>query len=548
MQKNHEKGLTMKLLYEDEIFQVGTLEEIISNIDNKIIQEEIKRIIDEVNVKKVEYHKSDNLNEKMSILKSVSYTISNYLRDFEIFSENISSLEKTLWRQSVEIHDSIVNQISVDLNRELYKNERYIHQRLEISSSLKRDIGDSTAKLTSSFLRTASSLTKKKTDNNISTSIENYVEKYFSEKHIKMILKKTLELSLTKFTNEWQDTIDKAIIESNFDRYNLPQHAFDRNEFSEEISSSEQALITGFGAAVIGTVGLAAGWHTLTYSLLNVFPPLLIFSVILYPLINMMGKEKSIQKKKDTITKLKNNTFDNLNRIIVGPSNDKVTSVSEYIKSMNKKIIEETLVRSKKMNFYDISLTTIESIRRGLNDYIEKINHSLVSGDIIKKLELNSKSDTIHLENQEIRSVLTKSFIEAETEIDIISPWLSFNVVNYQFRMLMESAIKRGVRIRIIYGIGSNSDLNNHRSSHSDQVAKKLEDYFSKYRNLFKIERSNTHYKLLICDEKYYVVGSYNFLSFSGKYVTDVRREGADLSSNLQMIREKREHYFGHLK
>ena len=36
----------------------------------------------------------------------------------------------------------------------------------------------------------------------------------------------------------------------------------------------------------------------------------------------------------------------------------------------------------------------------------------------------------IHLQNEEIRKMLLRAFIIAESEIDIISPWMNFSVVN----------------------------------------------------------------------------------------------------------------------
>ena len=50
---------------------------------------------------------------------------------------------------------------------------------------------------------------------------------------------------------------------------------------------------------------------------------------------------------------------------------------------------------------------------------------------------------------------------------------------------------------------------------------------------------------LLICDDKYYLAGSFNFLSFKGDYsAPNTRHEGADYSENKEQIKLKREMYF----
>ena len=56
---------------------------------------------------------------------------------------------------------------------------------------------------------------------------------------------------------------------------------------------------------------------------------------------------------------------------------------------------------------------------------------------------------------------------------------------------------------------------------------------------------SNTHQKLFICDEKFYVNSSLNILSFSGDYKgTDTRAEGGEASNNVNLIREYRKILF----
>ena len=58
------------------------------------------------------------------------------------------------------------------------------------------------------------------------------------------------------------------------------------------------------------------------------------------------------------------------------------------------------------------------------------------------------------------------------------------------------------------------------------------------YKNLFKISHGKTHEKLLICDRKYYINGSFNFLSYSGKFENKFRNEGSTYSENIRLIEE----------
>ena len=152
-----------------------------------------------------------------------------------------------------------------------------------------------------------------------------------------------------------------------------------------------------------------------------------------------------------------------------------------------------------------------------------------------------------HLQNEEIRKMFLKTFMIADTEIDIISPWMNFSVVNAALIDLMRKALNRGVKIRILYGLQSSTDGNNQaRSERSDQVAERLRECFSEYGEAFQIVRSNIHYKLVLCDDKYKLEGGFNYLSFTGDYSDPTTRiEGSPFGRDINEIRDLRELYFG---
>ena len=152
----------------------------------------------------------------------------------------------------------------------------------------------------------------------------------------------------------------------------------------------------------------------------------------------------------------------------------------------------------------------------------------------------------IHLQNEEIRKMFLKTFMIAESEIDIISPWMNYSVVNAALVNLMRNALQRGVSIRIRYGLAAGHDeYNQIRSERSDQVAASLRDEFSGFGDAFSIIRDNIHYKLVLCDEKFKLEGGFNYLSFTGDYSDpDTRREGSPFGRNVEEIRLLRKVYF----
>ncbi|OPJ63906.1 phospholipase D-like domain-containing protein [Clostridium chromiireducens] len=167
--------------------------------------------------------------------------------------------------------------------------------------------------------------------------------------------------------------------------------------------------------------------------------------------------------------------------------------------------------------------------------------------------EIASKYEEYHLQNREIRDHFIKAFSDAKHELNIASPWMNNYVVNENLIEMMEGLLTRGGAIKIIYGIGENSSSyhfkreNSNKNKNSDRIAKKLEEKFKHYGNRFKIRKVNSHNKLLICDESYYIETSFNLLSFSGEYDSDskdTRDEGATFSTNTEVIKDLRSRYF----
>lgn len=174
---------------------------------------------------------------------------------------------------------------------------------------------------------------------------------------------------------------------------------------------------------------------------------------------------------------------------------------------------------------------------------INGVNNSLNKEEKEQEIKEEYHIDN-HLINEAIRNKFIETFLIAEKEIDIISPWISENVVDEQFIELLENALKRNVTIKILYGIGENND---ERNKKSEKIASSLISKFQKYGKLFRIKKDNIHYKLLLCDEKFLISGSYNFLSFKGDYDgNDNRIEGAEYIENKDDINLKRKRYFNY--
>lgn len=175
----------------------------------------------------------------------------------------------------------------------------------------------------------------------------------------------------------------------------------------------------------------------------------------------------------------------------------------------------------------------------------EELRSSIILMDYIEAM--NVSLNNRFLKNKEIRDILVRTFKTAKEEINIISPWANFKVMD-SLKSEIQSAVNRGVMVKILYGIG---DFNSYNQKDGDarniRTEKVLEKYYNDFNKsgCFKIHKGNTHVKLLICDNKYYVQGSFNYLSFDGSYKDDdLRDELASYSESSTEIQELKKAYF----
>jgi len=142
-----------------------------------------------------------------------------------------------------------------------------------------------------------------------------------------------------------------------------------------------------------------------------------------------------------------------------------------------------------------------------------------------KQEDDKAKEDLLHIKD-EIESIqvrplavyehtaLLKDAIEhAEKRILIISPWIRRAVVNTNFLKSLRKALHRGVTIYIGYGLGNDDEDGNEWDI---QARQELEKLVTTSERFFLKRTGDTHAKVLIKDSEYFVITSFNWLSFKG--------------------------------
>lgn len=110
--------------------------------------------------------------------------------------------------------------------------------------------------------------------------------------------------------------------------------------------------------------------------------------------------------------------------------------------------------------------------------------------------------------------LLESALNSCKQRLMIISPWIKAQVVTPEFLKRLKEGLERSVAVYIGYGI---SDEEHGEPRKADRDAEeKLAKLAKRYKNFCFRRFGDTHAKVLICDSKFSITGSFNWLSFRG--------------------------------
>ena len=123
-----------------------------------------------------------------------------------------------------------------------------------------------------------------------------------------------------------------------------------------------------------------------------------------------------------------------------------------------------------------------------------------------------------HLPVYDHPSYMRRAFDDARRRILIVSPWIRAEVVDSQFISRLRKALDRDIDVYIGYGIGDDGRERRHsKAVERDQAAEaELRRVAGQYRSFHLANFGDTHAKVLVCDSRFSIVSSFNWLSFRG--------------------------------
>jgi hypothetical protein len=154
------------------------------------------------------------------------------------------------------------------------------------------------------------------------------------------------------------------------------------------------------------------------------------------------------------------------------------------------------------------------------------------------------------LQTHEHRPMLREALLEAQHELVIISPWLATSAVDAELLSWIEQSLRRNRELRIRIGYGIEQVGKTKRPDRDQQEAlKRLRKVSDRNRGRIElIEIGNTHQKVVICDDRYAIVTSFNFLSFKPRPGRGIRLETGTLVHDAETVRALRRDVLGALR
>lgn len=126
---------------------------------------------------------------------------------------------------------------------------------------------------------------------------------------------------------------------------------------------------------------------------------------------------------------------------------------------------------------------------------------------------------------KEHRKFLLKALDQANKTIVIFSGWLTDYSVNEEFRSKIKNCLDRGVDIIIAWGYKKSGSISSEQKNEGEKSIRELQEWtaLNKTKGTLETFFFPNHSKILICDTKYAVMGSFNWLSNSGGSSNDER-------------------------
>ncbi len=216
------------------------------------------------------------------------------------------------------------------------------------------------------------------------------------------------------------------------------------------------------------------------------------------------------------------------------------TARSEELETLKQKIPHTDTLTYQALNRVAQNLESLES---NISTRIDSIDSGILSQqridrliqvkidasfdrqlEALKKIIPKKYNYNLVCGRNESRKIFLQTLRESEDRMILVCPWLSENAIDKEAKESIVAALDRGVSIEI--GWGNLSDVGNNQLRLSKEALLKsdrdnwkysaipwLDEVEAQYPRLLKLRILGTHQKFLVCDRKFAMLGSHNYLT-----------------------------------
>ena len=187
---------------------------------------------------------------------------------------------------------------------------------------------------------------------------------------------------------------------------------------------------------------------------------------------------------------------------------------------------------SNEQKFNDnISNNCIESLHEN-KELFEQATSEIVE-EKIKPVEKIDITEGKTIEVDEHKKYFIYILENAKQSIYIQSPWINWRTLQL-YKVYIEAAVDRGVKVTIKYGL---KPRNRFDKIGIDEESKRFFNSLNK--SLFLLIKGDDHSKIVICDNEFMIMGSFNWLSFGGGNEPNARGETSSIIKNEAEIKKQ---------
>lgn len=385
----------MDFLYKKEILELEAFQPVLTEIKNvdpamgENIEQALKAAVKESHELIIKAHTPDQLH--IGLIKEqlhIQAQSSQYLN----ITDEMTMKKNNLLEFMPQIYNQFMNEVEQEMTRFFQEKKREMYAEIDQDGSWYSGLRDTTKKsgqLYNFAINKINSVSKEFQGKEVISDqrlvdtksiVENVLEKHLSNQKVTNQVSAIFESAVKRYKNAWMQRIaDNVPDMKRISAFSLTQTTKANLKINFQYGDAEKVLAMGIGSAVFGTVGLAMGWHTLTYALFNVFPPIALFAALATVLVGVLTKDKAVEKRKrdinEAVTRYHHFFLQQLYVLKLSELENK--SISEYIELKGRAIVEETVKEWERKYFGNLRMEHFRKLNQAFIRHLMYVNEAM---------------------------------------------------------------------------------------------------------------------------------------------------------------------------